>query len=171
MRKEYDEPMYVDVTTSQSKKDAIPIESEIRELCMEQNFAVLATQGDGQPYTSLISFAVTNGLDTLYFSTPRQTRKYQLLQANHLVSIMIDNRSDHPESINSIRGLTITGSARVLEDSEQIDGAINILLSKHPYLEQFLHSSTSCMIEVRNLQYFYVRRFQEVFRWQPENPM
>ena len=167
MRKKYDEPMFVNVTACDSQCAEKETLKEIQKLCDDQNFAVLATQGDGQPYTSLISFSVNDSLTKLYFSTPSQTRKFNLLEKNHLVSVLIDNRSDLPTGLNQISGLTITGTAKVLSDEDQIKKASVILLDKHPYLQRFIQSSTTKIIEVSAEHLYYVRRFQEVFEWSP----
>jgi nitroimidazol reductase NimA-like FMN-containing flavoprotein (pyridoxamine 5'-phosphate oxidase superfamily) len=54
-------------------------EAKLRELLAElfdsQRSAVLATQGGGQPYCSLMAFAATGDLRDLLFATLRATRK------------------------------------------------------------------------------------------------
>jgi len=79
-----------------------------------QSFAVLSTQGGGQPYTSLISFATSENLSQLVFFNPAQSRKYNLIKKYKKVSLLIDNRTLQPESINLLRAVTITGTARAL---------------------------------------------------------
>ncbi len=167
MKDKYDEPIFVDVTNGNTKNAMAQVESEIRELCLEQPFAVLATQGEGQPYTNLISFAVSENLGQLVFSTPAQTRKYDLITKNKKVSLMIDNRDQQPESINLIRAITITGTARILEDSKEIAHWSNLLIKRHHYLERFIKSPSSSLILVDIIRFFYVRRFQEVYQWAP----
>lgn len=77
-------------------------------MCERESFAVLATQGSGQPYTSLIGFATTPDLTRLVFATPRQTRKYALLEKENRVALLVDNRSSKPEKVNELSALTIT---------------------------------------------------------------
>ena len=167
MRKKYDEPMFIDVTSCDTACSGHEILSEIKKMCDQQNFAVLATQGDGQPYTSLISFSITNDLKKIYFSTPSQTRKFSLLEKNNQVSLLIDNRSDLPDGLNQISGLTITGTARIVaEDFEKKEASFH-LLEKHPYLKKFISSETTKIIEITAEHFYYVRRFQEVYQWSP----
>ncbi len=165
--REYDEPLFVDVTRGKTEDGRNQVEAEIRELCSEQPFAVLATQGDGQPYTNLISFAFSENFEHLVFATPAQTRKYVLISKNNKVSLLIDNRDRYPESINLIRAVTVTGKAKILEDPEQIEKWSGLLVKKHSYLEKFIKSSTSGLILVDIIRFFYVRRFQEVYQWIP----
>lgn len=167
MRKKYDEPIFLDVTDGKAENAMARIEAEIRELCLEQPFAVLATQGEGQPYNNLISFAVSENLGQLVFSTPAQTRKYDLISKNRKVSLMIDNRDQQPESINLIRAITITGSASILDDEKEIEHWSGLLIKKHSYLERFIKSPSSSLILVDIIRFYYVRRFQEVYQWAP----
>ncbi len=170
MRKKYDEPIFIDVTNGNTENAMTQVETEIKELCLEQPFAVLATQGEGQPYTNLISFDVSENFTQLIFSTPAQTRKYDLISKNKKVSLMIDNRDQQPESINLVRAITITGSASILEDSREIERWSDLLIKRHSYLERFIKSPSSCLILVDIIRFFYVRRFQEVYQWAPGKP-
>ncbi|OPL09729.1 MAG: hypothetical protein AVO34_13220 [Firmicutes bacterium ML8_F2] len=144
--------MFVNVVSCRDDCSEEQIETEIKEISFKQPFAVLATQGEGQPYTSLISFA----------ATPVQTRKYSQIIKNNRVSLLIDNRSQQPESINLIRAITVTGQARPLEKEEEVEQWSRLLLDKHNYLTKFVKSNTSSLILIRVVRYFYVRRFQEV---------
>lgn len=163
----YDEPMYINVEKG-AQEAGESIEADIRNLCEEESFAVLATQGAGQPYTSLIGFATSRNLKYLVFATPRQTRKFTLLEENRNVSLLIDNRAHQLESINQLSALTVTGQVTVPSDKEDIKKWGELLIQKHPYLDTFIRSETTALVVVEVSRYFYVRRFQEVFEWTPE---
>ena len=166
----YDEPKYIRKTEGIEDKDQ-PIRESIKELCESQSFAVLATQGQGQPYTSLIGFATNDDMRYVVFATPKQTRKYSLLEEDNRVSLMVDNRAQQPDSINFISALTITGNGRILNDAEEIETWSGLLTEKHPYLSSFVRSSSTAVILVEVYRYYYVRRFQEVFEWIPNEEM
>ncbi len=164
---DYDEPIYIKM------KQGIPdekqsIQESIKELCESQSFAVLATQGAGQPYTSLIGFVTTEDLKYLVFATPKETRKYSLLEGNNRVALMVDNRGQQPNSINHISALTITGNSRILSDGEEIKKWSGLLTEKHPYLNSFVQASSTAIVLVEVYRYFYVSKFQEVFEWMPK---
>ncbi len=165
----YDEPMVGTTRICETDCAAGQIETEIKSLCRQQPFAVLATQGDGQPYTSLISFAASQNLKHVVFSTTIQTRKFSLLLKNRNVAIMVDNRSCQTDNIHLISGVTITGCARPLKDPAEIAYWSQILTAKHTYLDHFVQSSSSSLILVSTIRFFYVRRFQEVYQWIPED--
>ena len=166
---DYDEPMYIKVKQGvQDEKQSI--QESIKELCESQTFAVLATQGGGQPYTSLIGYVTSEDLKYVAFATPRETRKYSLLEGDNRVALMVDDRGQKPDSINHISALTITGKSRILSDGEEIKKWSGLLTEKHPYLNNFLQASSTAIVLVEVYRYFYVRRFQEVFEWIPNQP-
>ena len=144
------------------------IEESIRELCQGEDFAVLATQGNDQPYTSLIGFVTTPDLKYVAFATPKQTRKYFLLESNKRVAFMVDNRASQLGSINYISAVTITGKARFLTEVQEEEHWGGMLIEKHPYLTDFIKSSATAIVVVEVYRYFYVRRFQEVAEWVPK---
>lgn len=143
------------------------LEDEIRKLCDGESFAVLATQGSGQPYASLIGFATSEDLTHLVFATPKQTRKYALLEKNNQVALLIDNRSSQPDSINSLSALTITGTGKILSLQVEKTKWGGLLTAKHPYLRDFLASPETAIVVVEVDKYLYVQRFQEVSEWVP----
>jgi heme iron utilization protein len=143
------------------------LEERIREMCEGQSFAVLATQGAGQPYASLIGFATNADLTHLVFATPKKTRKYALLEQENRVALLIDNRSSMPNNINNLSALTITGNACILSEPEEIDLWGDLLTNKHPYLRDFLASPDTAVVRVEVYQYLYVENFQNVSEWFP----
>lgn len=143
------------------------VEEGIRSLCEGESFAVLATQGEGQPYASLIGFATSPDLTHLVFATPKQTRKYALLEKDNRVALLVDNRASKTGSINHLSALTITGKGEILTKEEDKDKWGKLLTDKHPYLSDFVASSATAIVVVQVYRYFYVRRFQEVTEWIP----
>jgi nitroimidazol reductase NimA-like FMN-containing flavoprotein (pyridoxamine 5'-phosphate oxidase superfamily) len=144
------------------------LEKAIREMCEGESFAVLATQGSGQPYTSLIGYATSEDLTHLVFATPKQTRKYALLEKNNQIALLVDNRSSQPDSINDLCALTIIGKGKILSTEEEKNHWGNLLTNKLPYFRDFLASLDTAIIVVEVNQYLYVRKFQEVSEWIPE---
>jgi nitroimidazol reductase NimA-like FMN-containing flavoprotein (pyridoxamine 5'-phosphate oxidase superfamily) len=53
------------------------LEQLLKEVVDTQYFAVLNTIGQGQPYSNLVAFAITEDLKSLVFITERNTRKYR----------------------------------------------------------------------------------------------
>ena len=137
------------------------LETQVRELFRTQGLAVLSTQGEGQPYSSLVAFAATPGLDALLFATTRTTRKYSNLAAEPRVSFLIDNRSNREADFHEAMAATAVGTAGEAEGASLTD-LRRIYLAKHPYLEDFLAAPTCALIRVRVEAYYVVERFQDV---------
>ncbi|MGO1369041.1 pyridoxamine 5'-phosphate oxidase family protein [Senegalia sp. (in: firmicutes)] len=164
MGRKYDEPKYVDVKKSVHNKEVI---GKFLSLCRDQSFAVLATQGNNECYTSLISFKESDDLSKIAFATPTNTKKFNFLKQNENVSILIDNRSRNPESINNITALTAIGKVKILSAEDDIDFWSKALIDKHNYLENFIKAETTAIVVVDICKYNYVSSFQEVIEWKP----
>ena len=163
MKKDYDEPKYIDIKRTQDDKDIIDKTIEdIKQLCKEQSFGVLSTQGNGECYTSLISFQTSTDLSQIVFATPIDTKKFEFIKQNDSVSILIDNRSNNPESINNIVAVTAMGRVKILEEKDLIEKWSKLLIDKHSYLKNFIKASTTAIVVVQISKYYYVSSFQEV---------
>ena len=166
--KKYEEPLFIDVRQNYPKdEDAKILEIEIRRLSTEQPFAVIATQGREFTDASLISFATSLDLKNIVFATPINTGKFDLIAGNENVSILVDDRSLQQEKINQISALTITGKARILSDENEIINWAGLLKEKHPNLSAFIDAPTTAVIIVKVVRYLYVKKFQEVWEWDP----
>ncbi|MGC9516713.1 MAG: pyridoxamine 5'-phosphate oxidase family protein [Methanomicrobiales archaeon] len=168
MMKNYDEPMCPDESSSKiCEVEEINLKEVIRELLESESFAVLSTQGQGQPYASLISFYSTPDLKNIVFATSKDTRKFSLISKSNPVALLVDDRSKTPPSVNKISAATVTGKAQVIEDVKERRKWADLLVEKHPYLDSFVKAPSTAVILIHIYRYFYVRRFQEVFEWNP----
>jgi hypothetical protein len=85
---------------------------EYIELAIQgSHFAVLATEGDGQPHASLIAITPVKGFRQLIFATYRSTNKYRNLLHNCKVAVLIE--IGDPGNSGSDKGFVLTafGSA------------------------------------------------------------
>ena len=89
---------------SETEKD---IQKEISSLLSSQKLAVLSTQRDGQPYSSLMAFAYSSDLKDIIVATGRSTRKHQNLVQESRVSLLIDNRSNSENDFHGAVALTM----------------------------------------------------------------
>ena len=69
---------YSERIPNRTKNGFIPVPDRIGVFNRKQYSSVLATDDKGQPYTSLISYAITPDLKRVIFATPKDTRKYCL---------------------------------------------------------------------------------------------
>jgi nitroimidazol reductase NimA-like FMN-containing flavoprotein (pyridoxamine 5'-phosphate oxidase superfamily) len=140
---------------------------QIRELVTEQPFAVLCTQGEGQPYGSIVAFAFSQDLTAGVFATSVATRKFRLLSECERVALVIDDRAKHPDDMMKVGAITVTGRATQLEPGPDLDCLAELLTDRHPYLKPFVSSPSTALFRVDVVRYLYVTRFQEVRQWIP----
>ncbi|MBN2382747.1 pyridoxamine 5'-phosphate oxidase family protein [bacterium] len=133
----------------------------IQRILEQQLLAVLATQSEGQPHTSLVGFVATNDLDTIVFATPRSTRKYRNLISNPLVALLIDTRQHQETDFHSAAAVTAYGKAKEVSDADT-EKYRELYLRKHPSLRDFVYSPTCALILVSVEKYSLVSEFQNV---------
>jgi len=133
----------------------------INQLCRQQHFAVLCTQHSGQPYASLVAFAVTDDLRYLCFATKRDTRKHHNLVANPRVALLIDSRRGYPGDLSEASALTICGCVITPDDATRTE-ACAIYRVRHPELAAFLTEPDTALILVAVDQFVLVDNFQKV---------
>ena len=143
------------------EKDLNKVKRDLKKLLQSQPLAVLATQNRGQPYASLIAFASSDDLKSLYFATTRSTRKYANLSGDSRVAVLVDNRSNKASDFRWAMAATATGKAKEV-NARKREKALDLYLAKHPHLREFVHSPTCALCEIRVQTFFVVTRFQSV---------
>jgi nitroimidazol reductase NimA-like FMN-containing flavoprotein (pyridoxamine 5'-phosphate oxidase superfamily) len=165
----FDEPIF-DLEFEPNKLPASQnsdVRDRIRRLVSQQSFCVLCTQGENQPYGSLIAFAFTDDLKHFFFTTPVATRKYKLLTECPQVALVIDSRCQHQDDMTQVDAVTITGKAVQIQAGTDYEKGIDMLKHRHPYLANFLDSASTALFRIDVVRYFHVTRFQEVSQWIP----
>lgn len=162
-----DEPVLDADGSAPDVADRPGIQAQIRELVRQQQFAVLCTQGNRQPYGSVVAYAMNDALDAAVFATGRATRKYTLLTDCERVALVVDSRSAHPGELMSVEAITATGRAEELPDDQRAPWA-GLLAARHPQLKPFIDSPSTAIFRITITRYLYVTRFQEVHQWVPQ---
>jgi len=170
MIRSVDEPLFEDRKSDRDKAEpAQPeVRERIRDLVDGQPYAVLCVQGEGQPYGALVAFAFTPDLRHAVFTTPTATRKYSMLSRNHRVALLVDNRPDRVGAFMDTEAVTVTGKAREVEDGDEFRRWAELLLARHPYLNDFVHADSSALFRIDTARFLHVMRFQEVSQWVPD---
>ena len=140
------------------------VRSQLQELFATQRLAVLATDHNGQPYASLVAFAINAALRELFFATTRDTRKFANLQANPRVSLLIDNRANQVTDFSAAVAVTVLGNSAELTGPARRAGTA-LYLAKHPHLAEFVAAPSCALIRVRVQSFFLVSRFQNVVEY------
>ena len=141
------------------------VSGEIKKLLEKQTLAVLATQGDGQPYTSLMAYAFTEDLRFLVFATAMSTRKHRNITGDSRVALLVDDRSNNGEDFQNAAALTIVGEACEIGLDER-DYYCDLYLKRHSSLETFLASPSTVFFKIEVYNYLLVSRFEDVVEYQ-----
>ena len=149
------------------KNGTIPALERLNAMDKDQLHAVLATESDGQPYTSMIAFALSSDKKGIVFITPQRTRKYKNILKNNHVSLLIDTRSNTEKDYMSAESLTILGNAFPVRKGLKWSELTKALIQKHPKLNEIIHSAETKLIFVKINQCIHVTRFQTVSEWIP----
>jgi len=147
------------------KKGSAPILERLTALDKDQLHAVLATALDGQPYTSMIAYALTPDKKGIVFATPRKTQKYKNILKNNRVSLLIDTRSNTEKDYMSAESLTIIGNAKRVRKGGKWSALAGVLMRKHPNLNEIIRSPETKLIFVKITRCIHVTRFQTVSEW------
>jgi len=147
------------------QKGSAPVLDRLKKIDRQQLHAVLATDANGQPYTSMIAFALLPGGKELVFATPRKTAKYRNILKNKRVSLLIDTRSNTREDYMRAESITIVGFAHPIRRGKRWDETARVLTQKHPDLRTITGSSETRLIVVDIRRCLHVTRFQTVSEW------
>jgi len=147
----------------------VDIEELVGNALQGSRFAVLSTEGDGQPHASLIAITPAGGPRHLIFATYRDTRKYRNLIDNSKVAIFVDGRE--AAAAGSREGFVLTALGRAEEiGSAEHNEALNAHLHRHPDLDSFLRSAGCALFRVTIGSYQIVRGIDDVRWWSIDDP-
>ncbi len=137
---------------------------KLKKLLDSTQLAVLATEHSGEPYASLVAFAVTADLREILFATSMATRKFSYLKENKRIALLVDNRSNSIEDFKDAMAVTVLGTASVLEENDR-KRYLKLYLGKLPHLSGFVESPTCALILVSVSSYYLVDHFQNVMEF------
>jgi heme iron utilization protein len=147
------------------RKGTVSVAERVSALDKICAHAVLATDAAGQPYTSLVAYALTPDMQGVIFITPKATRKYRNILANPRVSLLIDTRTNTPQDYMKAESVTILGNARPVRRGKIHTELAELFLKKHPKLEGVIHSRETALIFFKITQCIHVTKFQSVSVW------
>jgi nitroimidazol reductase NimA-like FMN-containing flavoprotein (pyridoxamine 5'-phosphate oxidase superfamily) len=79
----------------------------IKKILRSQLFGVIATQGLQYPYCTLVGFTSSDDCKEIIFATVRHSRKYQNIQRNSKVSLLVDNQKNTTADLQDAEALTV----------------------------------------------------------------
>ncbi len=146
----------------------MPIRKIVEAALQSSRFAVLATEGEGQPHASLIAITPVESYRQLIFATYRSTRKFRNLAHNGKVAILFDvGKTDRP-GLQKSYVITAFGHAEEILIEEH-DSTRSAHLKRHPDLGPFLQSADCALILVTVEAYQVVRGIDDIIWWPVDN--
>lgn len=159
------EPEHASAQGCGSSRDAATCE-RLRALFQTQRYAVLATEDRGQPFTSLMAFAVTDDLRHLVILSDRNTRKFANLAANRRVALLVDDRENKPT--DTLDSIAVTVLGRAFGAEADASGALaGLFLARHPGLADFAATPDCVVLRVEVSAYLLVQQFEHTIEWRP----
>ncbi len=137
------------------------LQRTVRALLDSQIQAVLATQHQQQPYTSLMAFAVTPDLRHIVFATYRATRKHANLLDNPRASLLFDNRCNDSADYRNAVAISAQGETREVDAAQRAE-LLQLYLRKHPRLRDFVTAADCVLLQMNVECYYVVSEFQSV---------
>ena len=123
------------------------IKEYIEGALQTSRFAVLATEGNGQPHTSLIAITPFGSFRQLIFATYRNTLKYRNLSHNSKVAVLIESGDVNMKALHKSIVLTIIGHTEEINIVDN-EAAFQVHLKRHPEMESFMLSNDCALILV-----------------------
>jgi PPOX class probable F420-dependent enzyme len=114
--------------------------SEAHEFLSQHNIMVLSTlHEDGSPQSAVVACGVTPELD-LVLNTQKTTRKYQNLQRDPRVSVVIgwDDRTT----------IQLEGKAAELQSGPELEAAQEAYFAKHPWAKEMAGNPAIAFIKI-----------------------
>jgi nitroimidazol reductase NimA-like FMN-containing flavoprotein (pyridoxamine 5'-phosphate oxidase superfamily) len=120
---------------------------KMKALVRKKNICVLATVSDHKPYCSLMAYITDAACDEIYMVTHRNTTKFNNLQKNPSVSLLIDSRETQPRS--NAQALTIDGVFTPLTDENKKQKIRDRMMESFPHMKDFIHHPESELIRIK----------------------
>lgn len=139
------------------------IKEYIEAVLKTSGFAVLATEGNGQPHTSLIAITPFDNFRQIIFATYRNTLKYRNLTDNNKVAILIEGGYINFKGLKESIVLTIIGHTEEISMASN-EAPYRAHLNRHPQMESFMLSSDCVLIRVIAQSYQVVYGIDDI-RW------
>jgi heme iron utilization protein len=140
------------------------IKKYIEDIFKIRRFAVLATEGDGQPHASLIAVTPMEGFRKLIFATYRDTRKYRNLANNGKVAVLVESININSSGLQEGSVLTAFGQVEEIGIIEK-NIVFEAHLERHPELLSFMESGDCSLVRIKVDKYQIVRGIDDVEWW------
>ncbi len=120
---------------------------KMKNFVREKNICVLSTASGNKPHCSLMAYITDATCEEIYMVTLKNTTKFNNLQKNPWVSLLIDSRETQPRS--NAQALTIDGVFIALLDENKKQKIRDRMLKSFPHMKDFIHHPESELIRIK----------------------
>ena len=120
---------------------------KMKNFVKQKNICVLSTISGNKPYCSLMAYITDITCEEIYMVTHKNTTKFNNLQKNPSVSLLIDSRETQPRS--KAQALTIDGVFIPLTDEDKKQNIRDRMLESFPHMKDFIHHPESELIRIK----------------------
>ena len=120
---------------------------KMKNLVRRKNICVLSTVSGNKPYCSLMAYITDATCKEIYMVTHKNTTKFNNLQNNPWVSLLIDSRETQPRS--NAQALTIDGVFTPFLDKNKENRVRNNMIKSFPHMKDFIHHPKSEIIRIK----------------------
>jgi general stress protein 26 len=120
---------------------------KMKNFVKQKNICVLSTISGNKPYCSLMAYITDEDCKEIYMVTHKHTTKFNNLQNNPWVSLLIDSRETQPRS--DAHALTINGVFVPLLDEGKKQKIRENMLKYFPHMKDFIHHPESEFIRIK----------------------
>lgn len=142
----------------------VAVRKYIEEIFKTSRFAVLATEGDGQPHASFIAITPMDSYRALIFATYRNTRKYSNLTRNGKVALLVESGKYLNQTQQDSFVLTAFGHVEEIGIADR-EFVFNKHLEWHPDLLAFMQTEDCTLVRIKVDTYQVVRGIDDVEWW------
>lgn len=147
-------------------EDLKTLRARLEKMLRTQRLAVLSTSDpESAPYSNLVSFAALDA-GRILFATTRATRKFENLEADNRVALLVDNRRNEEADFHEALAATGLGRAVELSGEERERGAA-AYAARFPFLEEFVRAPSCALFRMDVEKWIVVTRFQNVIEVLP----
>ncbi len=119
----------------------------VKEIVDSHNLMHIATlAADHAPYVRGVDYAKGDAENVLYFVTGKDSRKVQHIKSNSKVAVAIDHDCVSWEELSKVKYLNATGSAKIVEDPQEVQKAFGLLMQKFPFMKDLPGDPSSFVV-------------------------
>ena len=122
--------------------------NDVKKLLSRQLYGILATTGEATPHMNLVAFCLLENMKTLLFISPEKSAKIDNIKQNPGIALMVDNRANTYDDIETVTSVTIYGRAVIPEKTEDISHWLEIYTRKLPHMKNFATDKSNITVKV-----------------------